>query len=74
MAYKIYKGNTEIKKLYIGNKQIKKVYKGSTLIYNAFEAPKIDQPWFTSNTTNGFVLDDDRHRDSIYILFNGTQN
>ena len=74
MAYKIYKGSTELKKLYVGNKQVKKVYKGSTLIYNAFEAPKIDQPWFTSNTTGGFLLDDDSHRDNIYVLFNGTSN
>ena len=35
MAYKVYKGSTEIKKLYVGNKQIKKVYKGSQLIWQA---------------------------------------
>lgn len=74
MAYKIYKGSTEIKKLYVGNKQIKKVYKGSTLIYNAFEAPQINQPTFTSNTTNGITVDDHMHRENLYKLFNGVDS
>ena len=53
---------------------IKKVYKGSTLIYNAFEAPKIDQPTFTSNTTNGITVSIQRGAGDAYVLFNGTNS
>ena len=79
MTYKIYKGRTELKKVYApvksnfnGAANIKKVYKGSTLIYNAFEAPQIDQPVFTSNTTNGITVSIQRGADDAYVLFNGT--
>lgn len=74
MTYKIYKGNTEIKKLYIGNKQVRHVYKGSQLVYSSFEAPQINQPKFTSNTTNGVTVDDHLHRSNLYELFNGVSS
>lgn len=70
----LYKGSTKIKKVFKGSTQVKKIYKGSQLLYNSFEAPQIDQPTFTSNSTNGIVVDDHMHRTNIYALFNGTNS